>query len=77
MVDSRNREVEAHLVLVCCGAATLILLSIYHVVFLGLPFDPEAFGQGLALLLAGGGAAAWGQGVQRAKEGDKNNESYK
>jgi hypothetical protein len=77
MVDSRDSEVEAHLVLLCLGAVTLIALSIFHVVILRLAFDPENFGQGLGYLLAGVGAAAWGQGIQRSKEGDKSNGYYK
>jgi len=76
MVDSESSEVEAHLVLLCLGALALIGLSIYHVVFLGLAFDPESFGSGLGFLLAGGGAAAVGQGFQRSKQRDKGNGYY-
>jgi|GEM_PF-5878934 hypothetical protein len=74
LVDSGNSEVEAHLVLLCLGALTLIGLSIYHVVFLQHSFDPNPYGQGLGCLLAGGGAAAWGQGLQRNSEKDKDDE---
>jgi hypothetical protein len=74
MIDSGNREVEAHLVLLCLGVLTFIGLSIYHVVFLQRAFDPSPYGQGLGCLLAGGGAAAWGQGLQRANEKDNTNE---
>lgn len=76
MVDSDDAEVEAHLVLLCLGALALIGLSVYHVVFLGLAFDPEAFGSGLGFLMAGGGAAAFGQGLQRSKQRDKGNGYY-
>jgi hypothetical protein len=55
MIDSGNREVEAHLVLLCLGVLTFIGLSIYHVVFLQRAFDPSPYGQGLGCLLAGGG----------------------
>ena len=41
LVDSGNNEVEAHLVLLCCGAFALIALSIYHVVVLRNAFDPN------------------------------------
>jgi len=77
MMDSRNGEVEAHLVLLMAGVLTLIGLSFYHVVFLGLPFDPSGFGQGIGFLLAGGGAAALGQGFQRLKQRGKGDERYK
>ncbi|MDD4616061.1 MAG: hypothetical protein PHW76_02955 [Alphaproteobacteria bacterium] len=76
MLDSRKNEVEAHLVLLCLGACALIGLSIYHVVGLKLAFDASNFGQGLGLLLAGGGAAAWGQGLQRGHERIKDNDPY-
>ncbi|MDR3425305.1 MAG: hypothetical protein P4M13_09605 [Alphaproteobacteria bacterium] len=77
LVDSGDSEVEAHLVLLCLGAVTLIGLSIYHVVCLQHAFDPDPYGQGLGCLLAGGGAAAWGQGLQRTAQGgkDKDDES--
>lgn len=68
LVNSKDADVEAHLVLLCLGALTFLALSVYHVVGLGLPFDPSAFGEGLGFLLAGGGAAAWGQGLQRSSE---------
>ncbi len=77
MLDSRNGEVEAHLVLLGLGAVALIGLSLYHVVVLGLPFDPSSFGQGLGFLLAGGGAAALGQGFQHMKQRGKGDERYK
>ncbi|MDD3029984.1 MAG: hypothetical protein PHS57_06875 [Alphaproteobacteria bacterium] len=70
LLDSGNRRVEGHLLLVFLGALTLIFLSLVHVIALGLPFDPASFGEGFGLVLAGGGAAAWGQGLQRAKERD-------
>jgi hypothetical protein len=74
LIDSGNSEVEAHLVLLCIGALTLIGLSIYHVVCLQHAFDPCPYGQGLGCLLAGGGAAAWGQGLQRGSEKDKDDD---
>ena len=72
LLDSGNSEVEAHLFLLCCGGLALIALSAYHVVILKNSFDPNPYGQGLGALLAGGGAASWGQGAQRKaeKEGD-------
>jgi len=73
LIDSGDRGVEAHLVLLCCGALALIGLSIYHVVILHNGFDPDPFGQGLGYLLAGNGVAAWGQGLQRKSE--KSDES--
>ncbi|MDD3371115.1 MAG: hypothetical protein PHE27_04735 [Alphaproteobacteria bacterium] len=76
MIDSRNGDIEAHLVLLCAGVAALILLSVYHVAVLRLAFDAEAFGEGLGFLLAGGGAAALGQGLQRSSERNKNNGPY-
>ncbi|MDR3450729.1 MAG: hypothetical protein P4M15_13470 [Alphaproteobacteria bacterium] len=72
MIDSNDREVEAHLVLLALGAVTLLGLSIYHVVILHNPFDPDPFGRGLGYLFTGGGAAAWGQGMQRKAQGDSN-----
>jgi hypothetical protein len=72
LIDSGNSEVEAHLVLLCLGALTLIALSIYHVVYLRHAFDPDPYGQGLGYLLAGSGAAAWGQGLQRRTENEKD-----
>jgi hypothetical protein len=72
MVDSNDAEVEAHLVLLCLGAMVLIGLSVFQVIFLRIEFDPESFGQGLGFLLAGGGAAAFGQGLQRSKQGNGN-----
>lgn len=74
LIDSGNREVEAHLVLLCVGAVTLIALSIYHVIFLKHDFDPSPYGQGLGFLLAGGGAAALGQGIQRGTEKGESND---
>lgn len=76
MVDSGQSDVEAHLVLLCLGVVTLILLSAYHVVFLRLPFNACDFGQGLGFLLAGSGAAALGQGFQRSRERNKDNGPY-
>jgi hypothetical protein len=76
MLDSRDRQIEAHLVLLCVGAATMIALSIYHVVILKLAFDADSFGQGVGFLLAGGGAAAWGQGLQRSNERTKDDAPY-
>jgi hypothetical protein len=70
LIDSGNRQVEAHLVLLCLGTVTFIALSVYHVVALRLAFDPGTYGQGFGALLAGGGAAAWGQGLQRKTEND-------
>lgn len=76
MLDSKQSEIEAHLVLVCVGACALVALSIYHVAVLRLAFDASGFGQGLGFLLAGGGAAAWGQGLQRSNERGKDNDPY-
>lgn len=56
------------------GWAILIGLTIYHVVVLQHAFDPDPYGQGLGCLLAGGGAAAWGQGMQRKNESGKDDE---
>ena len=75
MFDSRNKKVEAHLVLLCCGIVVFIALSVYHVIVLLHAFDPDAYGQGFACLLAGGGAAAWGQGMQRKSEKGDRDES--
>ena len=74
MLASTDRSVEAHLFLLCVGAAALIALSVYHVVALRNPFDPAPYGEGLGYLLAGGGAAAWGQGLQRRSEKGKNDD---
>jgi hypothetical protein len=74
LIDSGNREVEAHLVLLCIGGLVFMGLSIYHVVFMQHAFDPNPYGQGLGCLLAGGGAAAFGQGLQRSNEKDKSND---
>lgn len=74
LIDSGNSEVEAHLVLLCCGGLALIALSIYHVIVLKHDFDPNPYGQGLGYLLAGGGAAAWGQGAQRKSEKERDDE---
>lgn len=75
LINSQERDVEAHLVLMSLGALALIGLSIFHVVFLRLPFNPTPFGEGLGYLLAGGGAAAWGQGLQRSNEKEKSNDN--
>ena len=75
LVDSGNRKVEAHIVLLMLGVLTFIALSIYHVIVMGRAFDPDPFGQGLGELLAGGGAAAWGQGMQRKMEKENDDES--
>ena len=77
MLDSRNSEIELHLALLGLGALTIVGLSVYQVVVLSLPFDPSSFGQGLGFLLAGGGAAAFGQGYQRMKQRDMGHERYK
>ncbi|MDE2029606.1 MAG: hypothetical protein KGI97_03475 [Alphaproteobacteria bacterium] len=69
LVDSSDRRVEAHLVLLCLGVAAFVALAVYHTVVLKRVFDPESYGQGLGALLAGGGAASWGQGLQRKAEG--------
>ncbi len=68
LVDSRDRSVEAHAVLLIGGAAVFVALAVYHVVVLRGGFDPTAYGQGFACLMAGGGAAAFGQGMQRKVE---------
>ncbi len=67
LIDSGNSAVEAHLVLLCVGVAVLIALSVYHVVILKQAFDPGLYGEGLGYLLAGGGAAAWGEGLGRSR----------
>ena len=71
LFDSKNSEVEAHLVVLVLGTMVFVMLAIYHVVFLHHDFVPDQYGQGLGTLLAGGGAAAWGQGLQRKSENDK------
>ena len=75
LVDSRNKEIEAHLVLLCIGVVVFIALSIYHVVVLAHAFDPDPYGQGFAFLMTGGGVAAWGQGMQRKAEKGGEGES--
>ena len=75
LVDSGDKEVEAHLVLLCCGAVSFILLSLYHVMILKNAFDASLYGQGFGYLFAGGGAAAVGQGMQRKAEKDSKHES--
>ena len=75
LFDSRNKEVEAHLVLLVCGVVIFIALSVYHVVVLAHAFDPSPYGLGFACLMAGGGAAAWGQGMQRKSEKGDADES--
>jgi hypothetical protein len=75
LIDSKDSTVEAHLVLLCLGAVTFIALSVYHTVFLQHVFDPASYGSGLGTLLAGGGAAAFGQGMQRKMEGGSDNDS--
>ena len=75
LVDSGDREVEAHLVLLCGGVTVFLGLAIYHVVILHGAFDPDLYGRGLGTLFAGGGAAAWGQGLQRGAEKGDGNES--
>ena len=87
IVDSNDSDIEAHLCLLCIGAIVLIGLSIYQVIVLKQAFDQGQFGEGLGLLLAGGGAAAWGQGLQRThmksytkfqyKKREKENELHK
>ncbi len=72
LVDSENRNIEAYLVLLSAGVAGLIALSVYHVVVLKQAFDPSLYGQGLGCLLAGGGAAAWGEGLGRGRRGNKD-----
>jgi hypothetical protein len=75
LVDSKDKSVEAHLVLLCLGAGTFIALSVYHTVYLQHVFDPASYGSGLGSLLAGGGAAAFGQGMQRKMEGGQDHDS--
>jgi hypothetical protein len=66
--DLGRRSFETHLVLMALGVAAFIGLSIYHVVAQGHGFDAAAYGEGLGFLLAGGGAASWGRGLQRKAE---------
>ncbi len=76
LIDSDNRSVEAHLVLLCVGAVALIALSVYHVVILKQAFEPSTYGEGLGYLLAGGGAAAWGEGLCRGQRKRRDNEPH-
>jgi hypothetical protein len=76
LFDSRNREVEAHLFLLILSGIVFMALSIYHVVCLQHAFDPNPYGEGFGCLLAGGGAAAFGQGLQRSNEKDKDDDSH-
>lgn len=75
MVDSRDSGVEAHLVLLCLGVVTFVMLSVYRTVVMKQLFDPDPYGQGLGYLLAGGGAASWGQGMQRKMQAGGDDES--
>ncbi len=75
LFNSRNSEVEAHLVLVTAGACVFIGLAIYHTIILHSNFDPENYGSGFGYLMAGGGAASWGQGMQRKAQEGTGNES--
>ena len=72
LVDSKDSDVEMHAILLCLGVVGLVGLAAYHVIALHNAFDPSAYGQGLGCLLAGGGAAAWGQGLQRRSEKGDN-----
>lgn len=63
-----RRSFETHLVLMAAGVAAFIGLSVYHVVAQGHGFDAASYGEGLGFLLAGGGAASWGRGMQRKAE---------
>jgi hypothetical protein len=67
--DSRDRSKELHLLLSTAAVLAGIGLVIWDVVHVGRPFDLAAYGQGVGLLLAGGGLFAAGQGWQRKAEG--------
>ena len=69
LFDSSDKTVEAHLVLTAICILSFIGLTIYAVVVLGHPFDPQAYGTGAGATFAGTGAAAWGTGLQRKNEG--------
>ena len=70
MFDSRDKSVEAHIVLMSLAIVSLIMLAAFHVLYLKQAFDPNAYGQGTGWILGGGGAAAAGQGMQRRSQGD-------
>lgn len=77
LFDSRDRSVEAHIVLPCLGACSLIVLAAYHVICLHNPFDASGLGQGLGCVMGGGGLAAAGQAVQNNKGADNPDEPSK
>jgi hypothetical protein len=68
LINSADRTVEAHVVATLIAILLMCGISIYSVVWLGHVFDAASFGQGVGIALGGGGAAAWGQGMQRKSE---------
>lgn len=69
LIDSSNREVEAHIVCVVfltIGFVAIAGLAMWY----GKPFDAQAYGIGAGVILGGGGVAAAGQGMQRKQEGE-------
>jgi hypothetical protein len=69
LMDSADKGVEAHLFLVFLSVVALCFLSALHVLYLKQPFSAVDFGQGAGWILGGGGAAAFGQGLQRKHDG--------
>ncbi len=65
LLSSDDHSVELHLFLGAIGTLTFLGLEIFQVIWRRVPFDMNAFGQGIGLTFVGTGAAAWGQGLQR------------
>lgn len=68
LLDSEDPQVELHLAITAVAAILYMVLSAWTVIALEKPFDGQAFGIGLGVLLTGGGIGAVCQGVQRRVE---------
>jgi hypothetical protein len=54
---SNGQDFDLGRILWVQAALTFLGLAVYSVVFKGQTFDPSAYGTGLGLVMAGGGAA--------------------
>jgi len=70
MLDSQDRAVEAHIVLTALSVVVFLFAMLWEILAQGKTVSLMDCGTGIGGILTGGGAAAWGIGVQRRAEGD-------
>ena len=74
LFNSSDRSVESHIVFTFLALIATIAYTGWHLIVLHNPFAAADFGQGVGVILGGGGVAAWGQGSQSKAAAGAGNE---